>query len=399
MGENKRNEISRSSAYIIDNSSSNRSSYSSYGGDSRTSRSTYRDRSLDFSARASHRSASRDLGSVKLRTRDHSTDISNGYRRDYSSGYTTSKASKYENEERSEEYKKIMANTDKYLTMSKYSATDKQTTEMNNMMEEERRSKAYSKIIGAPSAQSSEADNNRATLTDIFCNTSGFSAKTVQAIYKETLYKEDGGRPKNYGWRKDMEAYEDNLEKINEHKKAVRDTTKATREVNYKDTNAKIRDYERESRRNVDTDSPVIRKVADTGKSAPASTYSPPSTTSYRASAVVEDYEPDTKPVRGNWRKVMEKLEQKLEKKKTEPATPRATTVNASYSRSVAETETSSSSSTSWREKFKKFGDNSNASSTSSSVQKTEAGPYKNEGRCCYTCHGLCSSSDCQDYD
>lgn len=48
-----------------------------------------------------------------------------------------------------------MANTDKYLTMSKYSATDKQTTEMNNMMEEERRSKAYSKIIGAPSAQSS----------------------------------------------------------------------------------------------------------------------------------------------------------------------------------------------------------------------------------------------------
>merc|ERR1712141_177883 len=89
--ENKRNEISRSSAYIIDNSSSNRSSYSSYGGDSRTSRSTYRDRSLDFSARASHRSASRDLGSVKLRTRDHSTDISNGYRRDYSSGYTTSR--------------------------------------------------------------------------------------------------------------------------------------------------------------------------------------------------------------------------------------------------------------------------------------------------------------------
>ena len=34
-----------------------------------------------------------------------------------------------------------------------------------------------------------EADNSRATLTDIFCNTNGFSAKTVQAIYKETLYK------------------------------------------------------------------------------------------------------------------------------------------------------------------------------------------------------------------
>ena len=56
--ENKRNEISRSSAYIIDSSSNNRSSYSSYGGntassygDSRTGRSTYRDRSTDYSAR------------------------------------------------------------------------------------------------------------------------------------------------------------------------------------------------------------------------------------------------------------------------------------------------------------------------------------------------------------
>ena len=34
-----------------------------------------------------------------------------------------------------------------------------------------------------------ETDSGRATLTDIFCNTNGFSAKTVQAIYKETLYK------------------------------------------------------------------------------------------------------------------------------------------------------------------------------------------------------------------
>ena len=60
--DNKRNEISRSSAYILDSSTStntnNRSSYSSYGsntatsyGDSRTGRSSYRDRSTDFSAR------------------------------------------------------------------------------------------------------------------------------------------------------------------------------------------------------------------------------------------------------------------------------------------------------------------------------------------------------------
>ena len=48
-----------------------------------------------------------------------------------------------------------MGNTDKYLTMSKYSAVDKDTTNMNNMMEEERRSKAYSKIIGSQAALAS----------------------------------------------------------------------------------------------------------------------------------------------------------------------------------------------------------------------------------------------------
>jgi hypothetical protein len=159
---------------------------------------------------------------VRLRNRDHSTDIS--HRKDYSSsysngstsGYSRSRASKYDSEDHSEEYKKIMSSTDKYVTMAKYSTTDKESSDTTNMLEEERRSKAYSKIIG--SATATEADNSRATLTDIFCNTSGFSAKTVQAIYKETLYKEDGGRPKNYGWRKDMEAYEDNLDKINELK-------------------------------------------------------------------------------------------------------------------------------------------------------------------------------------
>ena len=115
-----------------------------------------------------------------------------------------------------------------------------------------------------------------------------------------------------------MEAYEDNLEKINEHKKTVRETTKATRDFTYKDTNTKIRDYERESRRNVDTVPSVPAPVP-----APASsTYS--HTSSYRSSAVIEDYEPESKPVRGNWRKDMEKFEQKLEKKKTEEVKPRA---------------------------------------------------------------------------
>ena len=47
-----------------------------------------------------------------------------------------------------------MSNTDKYLTMSKYSKQDKETEEANGMVEEERRSKAYSKIINQQSAAS-----------------------------------------------------------------------------------------------------------------------------------------------------------------------------------------------------------------------------------------------------
>merc|ERR1712226_589607 len=123
--------------------------------------------------------------------------------------------------------------------------------------------------------------------------------------------------------RKDMEAYEDNLDKINEHKKAVRDTTKATRDVNFKDTNAKIRDYERGSRRNVDYEAPVIK---------PSSTYSTSNNitpaSNYRSSAAIEDYEPESKPVRGSWRKDLETFEQTLEKKKTAKPTP---TVTPSY--------------------------------------------------------------------
>ena len=45
-----------------------------------------------------------------------------------------------------------MASTDKYVTMAKYSTTDKETSDTTNMLEEERRSKAYSKIIGSATA-------------------------------------------------------------------------------------------------------------------------------------------------------------------------------------------------------------------------------------------------------
>ena len=99
---------------------------------------------------------------MKYRARDASIDIGSS-RRDYTNGvsstnaYTPSsrtsrpKTTNFD-DEHSEEYKKILSNTDKYLTMSKYAKTDKDTSEVNGMLEEDRRSKAYSKIINQQSA-------------------------------------------------------------------------------------------------------------------------------------------------------------------------------------------------------------------------------------------------------
>ena len=82
----------------------------------------------------------------------HRKDYSSSYSNGSTSGYSRSRASKYDSEDHSEEYKKIMSSTDKYVTMAKYSTTDKESSDTTNMLEEERRSKAYSKIIGSATA-------------------------------------------------------------------------------------------------------------------------------------------------------------------------------------------------------------------------------------------------------
>ena len=62
-----------------------------------------------------------------------------------------------------------------------------------------------------------------------------------------------------------MESYEETLEQQEKHRRAVRDSTRATNDVKprYKDINAKLRDYDRECRRDVDSEEPV-RKVTVT---------------------------------------------------------------------------------------------------------------------------------------
>merc|ERR1712128_354186 len=190
------------------------------------------------------------------------------------------------------------------------------------MVEEERRGKAYSKIMNQQSVASLETDCARETLNDIFMNTSGFSAKSVQAITKEMLFKEE--RSKNYSWRKDMDNFEDNLERTAHHKRNVREATKATRDVGFKDTNSKIKDYDREARRNVDSDPPRTNSIVINTKPiiqtpSYSSTVERKNTdnNSYRSTAGVTSNsdsmaDSNTDVKRGSWRRDMEQYEDKL---------------------------------------------------------------------------------------
>merc|ERR1711936_174398 len=351
-----RTEIDRSSAYILDSSNVSSSSYTSpsYSStlgrqssfrdeSSRVGRTRARDSSMDCTTRIRHRSGSMDFSApVMMRTRDHSVDYSSYSKPTYTANNRAPRpvTTNYDNDddEHSPEYKKIMGQTDVTLTLSKYAKKDSDSLKVDGMIEEERRSKAYSKIIGQSSSQQLEKDAYRSTMCDLFADTKSFSAKTMQAINKECLYKEDKG-PKNYGWREDMESYEETLEQ-EKHRRAVRDSTRATNDVKprYKDINAKLRDYDRECRRDVDSEEPV-RKVTVTistptldrkSYKAPEPSYNGTSntsgtssysngTSSYKSSREEEDTTVSSAPKRGSWRKDIEAYEEKLTKNKPTP--------------------------------------------------------------------------------
>merc|ERR1712012_1046942 len=398
--ERIRTEIDRSSAYILDsgNVSSSYTSPSylstlgrqnSFREDStRVGRTRARDSSIDTSTRIRHRSGSTDFSApVKMRTRDHSVDYSSYSKGTYTGNNRASRpvTTNYDNEddERSPEYKKIMGQTDLSLTVSKYAKKDSDSVKVDDMLEEERRSKAYSRIIGQASEKQQEKDAYRSTMCDLFADTKSFSAKTMQAINKECLYKEDNG-PKNYGWRKDMESYEETLEQQEKHRRAVRDSTRATNDVKprYKDINAKLRDYDRECRRDVDNEEQV-RKVTVTistptldrksygGSSATngttsysngtssysngTSSYST-GTSSYKSIREEDEETPASAPKRGSWRKDIEAYEEKLTRNKPTPVInrnvevkeePKETPREYSWQKSAAATSTTSSSSVS----------------------------------------------------
>merc|ERR1711872_358694 len=284
---------------------------------SRTGRTRTRDRSADFSAVKMRRSNSLELSApVKPRIRDRSTDFSiNGIERISSRPKTAIYDSKFD----AKEYMELTGSADRYVTVQKYKNTN---TDIDNLVEEERRSKAYSKIINQSSSLQQEVDASRACMSDMFMNTGGFSTKTVAAIAKEVIYKEDKG-PKNYNWRKEMSSYEEKLEVLNAHKKTVQESTRATRDA-YRSTNSKIRDYDLESRKTVESDR-LMSKPATTTISKDRN-YTCDSTVPARKhydtnhnmdDDASHDYtEPAVK--KGAWRKDLERYESELQLKKVE---------------------------------------------------------------------------------
>merc|ERR1711892_1416973 len=150
------------------------------------------------------------------------------------------------------------------------------------------------------------------------------------------LFKEE--KPENYGWRKDMDNFEDNLEKTAHHKRNVREATKATRDVGFKDTNSKIRDYDREARRNVDSDPPRTNSIVINTK--PITQTPSYSSTVERKNNDNNNYRPtagvttntdstadsNTDVKRGSGRRDMEKYEDKLGKTSRQSETTKDTT-------------------------------------------------------------------------
>jgi len=290
-----------------------------------------RSTSMDYSApiKPRMRDASADYSATpKMRIRDRSRDYSvNGMDKISSRPSTvmidTKLYSDYETRPLKEV--KIQNSTDSYLTMQKYSDAGA-TKDIDNILEGERRSKAYSKIVDQSSSYQQELDATRATMSDIYMNTNGFSAKTVAAITKEVVYKEDKGK-KNYSWRKDMESYEDTLEQMQAHKQNVRKATESTRDVTtFKNTDSKIRNYERESRRNTDHDTKQITieiqpykpkertPALDSYKPVQIPSYKPPETKTYNN----YEKENDAPVKKGSWRKDIAKYEEDLEIKKVQ---------------------------------------------------------------------------------
>ena len=126
-----------------------------------------------------------------------------------------------------------------------------------------------------------------------------------------------------------MENYEDNLEKTAQHKRNVREATKATRDVTFKDTDSKIRDYDRECRKNVDSETPNSKGIIiNTKPLNQATKYSSTverknnDQSNYRTTAVATSRsdstaDGNTETKRGSWRKDLEKFEDQITKSDT----------------------------------------------------------------------------------
>jgi len=99
----------------------------------------------------------------------------------------------------------------------------------------EKRSKAYAKIIGEQSNYMAEQEYQRQNYSDMFIDTGKFSTRTLSAIKNldGTVMKKKTRNPEEYQWRKDMEQYEKSSEY--EKEKRIRNVANSSNRRNYKD--------------------------------------------------------------------------------------------------------------------------------------------------------------------
>jgi hypothetical protein len=281
--------------------------------------------------RTSYRSSSADLSAPSLRLRDRSVDFTSSTRSsDFSINgiermRTRPKIAIRDDEERSQEYQNILAKAEKIK--------DKDINK--------------------------DLDMSKDQMSDII-NNSDLTTKTINAINKEVFNKTGKQEKKNYSWRKDMEGYEAEWEKLNAR------SNSRTRENLYKDKLMKTEDTFTKPKQNPNSTPRTVRieikptyRAEDSGKITkmqPNHVGGNRSVYELNKKNVVNSLEEPKAPKRGSWRKDIERYEEDLELKKLHKETQRKMDSYNSHSSSTnKDSERKSSSLTTEKHSFVKI--------------------------------------------
>jgi len=205
--------------------------------------------------------------------------------------------------------------------MKNYKETN---TKLNgNQEENERKSKAYQKIVNnAPPSYMDEREAKKQTLSEMFMDTSKFSTKTLSAI--NGLEGAVIRKNKDYNWRKEMEEYEKRAE-------FERDVRARNVTALHRNAPAKEEDELKSRKRTTNT---VIEKPTEKAAKQDAVQ----SWRERREANRKAELENNAEPERKSWReKLAEKQKEEEEKKAAEKKAAEAAAKVAAEARKAAE--------------------------------------------------------------